>query len=193
VLEFLVSLHKLQFVQADCRRQHGWHGNYNLPETVRNLTQEVRAETRNISYDPNNCKKELQYVSSDCVLKDGGSFTQFTYQRICIGSFIPHFSTPSTCRSAEYRKYRNLVPTTEGFFFPCYKEQCSPAVRAVCVVTHVATVSITSTREAITLQELVVSFAWKRREVAAWGYRISEKLVGTSVVTEASAFHIRRS
>jgi len=83
-----------------------------------------------------------------------------------------------------------LVPTTEGFFLPCYKEQCSPAVRAVCVVTHVATVSITSTREAITLQELVVRFAWKRREVTAWGYRISEKLVGTSVVTEASAFHI---
>jgi len=51
-------------------------------------------------------------------------------------------------------------------------------------------VSVTSTREAITLQELVVRFAWKRREMAAWGYRISEKLVGTSVVTEASAFHI---
>jgi hypothetical protein len=29
--------------------------------------------------------------------------------------------------------------------------------------------------------------------MAAWGYRISEKLVGTSVVAEASAFHIWRS
>jgi hypothetical protein len=103
---------------------------------------------------------------------------------------ILHFSKQSTCRSAEYRNYRDLVPTTEGFFFPCYKEQCSPAVRAVCIETHVATLSVTSTREAITLQELVVRFAWKRREMAAWGYRISEKLVGTSVVTEASAFHI---
>ena len=83
-----------------------------------------------------------------------------------------------------------MVPTTEGFFFPCYKEQCSPAVRAVCIVTHVATVSVTSAREAIPFQELVVRFAWKRREMAAWGYRIGEKLVGTSVITEASAFDI---
>lgn len=135
-------------------------------------------------------KKELQYVLSDYLLKDGGNFPQFTYQPILTENCIPHFSTPSTCKSAKYKKYRDLVPTTEGFFFPCYKEQRSPAVREVCVVTHVATVSITSTREAITLQELVVRFAWKRREVTAWGYRISEKLVGTSVVTEASAFHI---
>jgi len=105
-------------------------------------------------------------------------------------SSILHFSKPPICRSAEYRKYRDLVPTTERFFFPCYKEECSLAIRTVSIVTHVATVSVTSTREAITLQELVVSFAWKRREMAAWGYRISEKLVGTSVVTETSAFHI---
>jgi hypothetical protein len=105
-------------------------------------------------------------------------------------SSIPHFSKPSTCRSAEYRKCRDLIPTTEGFFLSCYEEQCPPAVRAVSIVTHVATVSVTSTRETITLQEFVVRFAWKRREMAAWGYRISEKLVGTSVVTETSAFHI---
>lgn len=138
-------------------------------------------------------KKELQYVSSNCVLKNDGSLPHFTYQRIWTQSSIPKFSKPSTCRSSEYRKYRDLVPTTEGFFFPCYKEQCSPAVRAVCIVTHVATVSVTGARETITLQELVVRFAWKRREMAAWGYWIGEKLVGTSVVTEASAFHIWRS
>ena len=135
-------------------------------------------------------KKEVQYVSSDCVLKDDGSFPHFTYQPIWMQSFTPHFSKHFTCKSAEYRNYRDLVPTTEGFFIPCYKEQCSSAVRAVCIVTHVATVSVTSTRETVTLQELVVRFTWKRREMAAWGYRISEKLVGTSVVTEASAFHI---
>jgi len=104
--------------------------------------------------------------------------------------FHSSFFKPFICRSAEFRKYRDLVPTTERFFFPCYKEECSPAIRAVSIVTHVATVSVTNTREAITLHELVVRFAWKRREMAAWRYRISEKLVGTSVVTETSAFHI---
>jgi len=138
-------------------------------------------------------KKEFQYVSPYCVLEHDGSFPHFTYQRIWLQSCILHFSKPSICRSAEYKKYRVLVPTTERFFFPCYKEECSPAIRTVSIVTHVATVSVTSTREAITLQELVVRFARKRREMAAWGYRISEKLVGTSVVTETSSFHIWRS
>jgi hypothetical protein len=100
------------------------------------------------------------------------------------------FLKPSTCRRSEYRNYRESVPTTEGFFFSCYKEQCSPAVRAVSIVTHVATVPVTSTRKTITLQELVVRFAWKRREMATWGYRISEEFIGTSVVTEASSFHV---
>jgi hypothetical protein len=76
-------------------------------------------------------------------------------------SSIPHFSTPSTCRSAEYRKCRELVPTAERFFFPGYKEERSPAVRTIRIITHVATVPVTSTREAITLQELVISLAWK--------------------------------
>jgi hypothetical protein len=76
-------------------------------------------------------------------------------------SAIPQFSTPFTCRSAEYRKYRELVPTAERFFFPGNKEQRSPAVRKIRIVTHVATVSVAITREALTLQELVIRFAWK--------------------------------
>ena len=38
--EFLVNQHKLRLGHADCRRQHGWHGNHGLPETATDLMQE---------------------------------------------------------------------------------------------------------------------------------------------------------
>lgn len=83
-----------------------------------------------------------------------------------------------------------MLPTTEWFFIPCHKEQRSPAVRAVCIITHVATPSVVITGEAFSLQKLVIRFTRKWREVAAWGDRVSEEFVCSSVITKTPPFHI---
>ena len=105
-------------------------------------------------------------------------------------SYLQFPVTPSGSFAATIIHFHLVLVSTERFFVSRYQVELSSGRWFIAIVTHVTARSahaVRTARKTLATKKTVVSIvAWKRWKSALWAYRVSEQLVGPSMVTQGS-------